>query len=74
MGSEMCIRDRINVEGAAGSMILGTEPSDWSAVRLLWTGVEVNDPVWLDEIIAHLTKCGMRHEQSDGQRNLFVRG
>lgn len=65
---------KINVEGAAGSMILGTEPSDWSAVRLLWTDVEVNDPVGLDEIIAHLTKCGMRHEQSDGQRNLFVRG
>lgn len=64
---------KINVEGAAGSMILGTEPGDWSAVRLLWADVEVNDPVSLPEIVEHLAACGMRHERTDGQRNLFVR-
>lgn len=65
---------KINVEGAAGSMILGTEPDDWSKVRTLWTDVEVNDPVGLDEIVAHLERCGLRHERSEGQRNLFARG
>ena len=64
---------KINVEGAAGSMILGTEPADWDSVRLLWADVEVNDPVGLPEIIDHLAACGLRHEQRDGQRNLFVR-
>ena len=65
---------KINVEGAAGSMILGTRPADWASVRLLWADVEVNDPVGLREIVAHLTDCGLRHERTDGQRNLFVRG
>jgi hypothetical protein len=64
---------KINVEGAAGSMILGTRPDDWRAVRLLWADVEVNDPVGLDEIAAHLASCGLRHERTDGQRNLFLR-
>ncbi|MEM7142220.1 MAG: FkbM family methyltransferase [Actinomycetota bacterium] len=64
---------KINVEGAAGSMILGTRADDWSAVRLLWADVEVNDPVGLDQIVAHLAPAGLRHERSDGQRNLFVR-
>lgn len=64
---------KINVEGAAGSMILGTRSDDWRAVRLLWADVEVNDPVGLDEIVAHLGSCGLRHERTEGQRNLFVR-
>lgn len=64
---------KINVEGAAGSMILGTAPGDWYAVRLLWADVEVNDPVGLPEIVEHLAGCGLRHERTDGQRNLFVR-
>ena len=65
---------KINVEGAAGSMILGTVPDDWSVVDVLWADVEVNDPVGLPEIVAHLATCGMAHERTDGQRNLFVRG
>lgn len=64
---------KINVEGAAGSMILGTQPDDWGRVRLLWADVEVNDPVGLAKIVAHLSACGLRHERTDGQRNLFVR-
>lgn len=64
---------KINVEGAAGAMILGTEPDDWAAVRLLWTDLEVNDPIGLPELTRHLARCGLRHTQAEGQRNLFVR-
>jgi FkbM family methyltransferase len=64
---------KINVEGAAGAMILGTEPDDWEGVRLLWTDVEINDPVGLPELTRHLTRCGLRHTHTEGQRNLFVR-
>jgi FkbM family methyltransferase len=64
---------KINVEGAAGGMILGTKPADWDAVRLLWTDLEVNDPVGLPELVGHLESCGMRHADSDGQRKLFLR-
>ena len=64
---------KINVEGAAGSMILGTNPDDWTSVRSLWADVEVNDPVGLAEIASHLERCGLRHERTDGQRNLFRR-
>lgn len=64
---------KINVEGAAGSMILGTVAADWDRVRLLWADVEVNDPVGLTAIVQHLAACGLDHERTDGQRNLFVR-
>lgn len=64
---------KINVEGAAGSMILGTQPDDWDRVRLLWADVEVNDPIGLPEIVGHLAACGLCHETTDGQRNLFRR-
>ena len=64
---------KINVECAAGSMILGTAVDDWSAVRLLWADVESNDPVGLDEIKAHLARCGLDHVETDGHRNRFVR-
>ena len=64
---------KINVEGAAGEMILGTAPDDWASVVLLWADVEVNDPIGLEAIVAHLDGCGLRHERTDGQRNLFVR-
>ncbi len=64
---------KINVEGAAGSMILGTAVDDWAAVRLLWADVESNDPVGLDEIKAHLARCGLDHVETDGHRNRFVR-
>ncbi len=64
---------KINVEGAAGEMVLGTEPADWAGVRLLWTDVEPNDPVGLARLVPHLADCGLRHERTEGHRNLFVR-
>ena len=64
---------KINVEGAAGSMILGTVAQDWSAVRLLWADVEENDPIGLEEISAHLALVGLDHVERDGHRNRFIR-
>jgi FkbM family methyltransferase len=64
---------KINVEGAAGEMVLGTEPADWAPVRLLWTDVEPNDPVGVPRLVQHLADCGLRHERTEGHRNLFVR-
>lgn len=62
---------KINVEGAAGEMILGTEPSDWRTVRLLWIDVEANDPVPLVDITEHLALCGLAYRRADGHRHLF---
>lgn len=64
---------KINVEGAAGSMILGTVRDDWARVRLLWIDVEVNDPVGFPEIVGHLADCGLSHVRNDGQRHMFAR-
>ncbi len=71
--ASLAVVAKINVEGAAGSMILGTGADDWSAVRLLWADVESNDPVGLDAIKAHLEPCGLTHVETDGHRNRFVR-
>lgn len=64
---------KINVEGAAGSMIMGTTPEDWSAVRLLWTDIEVNDPVPIDDLLAHLQSCGLERTKVENHRHLFAR-
>ncbi len=64
---------KINVEGAAGEMILGTQPSDWSNVRLLWTDIEENDPVSVTDIVAKMRTCGLEHARTEVHRNLFVR-
>lgn len=64
---------KINVEGAAGEMIVGTSPADWQPVGALWCDIEVNDPVGADAIAAHLDGCGMTRAELDGQRHLFVR-
>lgn len=45
---------KINVEGAAGEMILGTTPSDWSGVSLPGADVEENNPVVLPAITERL--------------------
>ena len=64
---------KINVEGAAGGMILGTKPDDWEAVRALWVDIETNDPIGLERIVAHLVPSGLHYQETDSQRHLFAR-
>ena len=64
---------KINVEGAAGEMILGTTPTDWVNVTTLWVDVEDNDPLGLAPITDHLRASGLTHVRSENHRNLFVR-
>lgn len=64
---------KINVEGAAGEMILGTDPTDWSAVRDIWVDVEANDPVSRDELAEFVATCGFTHCVRDGKRSRFSR-
>jgi len=64
---------KINVEGAAGSMIMGTEPPDWLAVRSLWIDLEPNDPVGMSELTEHLASCGLRLVAAENNRRRFER-
>lgn len=64
---------KINVEGAAGEMILGTQPEDWRQVRVLWTDIEENDPVGVDDIVTKMAACGLELARTEVHRNLFVR-
>lgn len=62
---------KINVEGAAGEMILSTFPSDWSHVASLWVDIEANDPIDAPRIIGHLESCGLRLTRQDQRRHHF---
>ena len=63
---------KINVEGAAGPMILGTSAPDWEAVEWLWVDVEPSDPVGREGIVGHLDRTPLRLWASDGRRLLFT--
>ena len=64
---------KINVEGAAGGMILSTSPGDWDHVRAIWCDVEVTDPAGANAILEHLSGCGFEGAEVDGNRHLFVK-
>ena len=64
---------KINVEGAAGDMILGTGPRDWAKVASVWVDVEPNDPVGFTALADHLEAAGLHHRAVENNRNHFSR-
>ena len=54
---------KINVEGAAGDVILGTPIGLWDPVSCVLFDFEMNSPHPLSAVLDHLTRCGMERRQ-----------
>ena len=49
---------KLNIEGAAGTVLLATRANDWAQVEELWCEFEANDPCSRAEIEEHLSAAG----------------
>ena len=65
---------KINIEGMAGGLVVGTEVGLWCLVRELWLDVETNDPVPEQQLVEHLQAAGLRLRQRAGRTLLFRQG
>jgi FkbM family methyltransferase len=50
---------KLNIEGAAGTVLLATTPSDWEQVVELWCEFEVNEPYSRAQIDEHLSTANL---------------
>ena len=64
---------KINVEGAAGPMIVGTKSEEWKSVVSLSVDVEPSDTVGPEAIAEYLATCGLLLDRESGRRLLFTR-
>jgi FkbM family methyltransferase len=58
---------KLNIEGAAGTVVLATRPSDWEQVVELWCEFEANEPCSRDQIDEHLSAADFTPVQTVGQ-------
>jgi FkbM family methyltransferase len=58
---------KLNIEGAAGTVLLATDPSDWEQVVELWCEFEVNEPCPRERIEEHLSAAGFMPAEHVGQ-------
>jgi FkbM family methyltransferase len=58
---------KLNIEGAAGTVLLATRPSDWEQVVELWCEFEANDPCSRTQIEEHLSAADFTPVETVGQ-------
>lgn len=62
---------KINIEGMAGSLVVGTPVDLWCRVREVWLDVESNDPVPEQEFVQHLQAAGLLLRKRAGRTWFF---
>lgn len=64
---------KLNVEGMAGEIIVGSAQSVWASVDELWFDHEPSDPIALDTLDAHLYSSGLVRSGDSGRRHHYTR-
>ncbi len=64
---------KVNVEGAAGQMLMGTSPDELRVLDEVWIDHEPSDVVPIEVIIDHLRDAGLRHDRVSLNRHHFRR-
>jgi FkbM family methyltransferase len=71
--SGLPVHVKINVEGAAGTMLCSTSPQDWNDTHTIWMDYEPWDPVSYSTVESHLKHCGFDPTATDGRRRRWTR-